>query len=94
MTVTGVRPPGRFGEMEINPDGLITEFNEKPQATGGWISGGFFVCRPEVFEYLGEGEDLGGVRDPCEQGLQGEAGSHREGGECKDAGSCEGELLS
>ena len=29
VTVTGVRPPGRFGEMEIDDSGLITEFNEK-----------------------------------------------------------------
>ena len=38
MTVTGVRPPGRFGELEADGDGLVTEFNEKPQAGGGLIS--------------------------------------------------------
>jgi glucose-1-phosphate cytidylyltransferase len=41
-TVTAVRPPGRFGEMRI-ADGRVTEFNEKPQATEGFINGGFFV---------------------------------------------------
>ena len=64
MTVTGVRPPGRFGEMEINADSLITEFNEKPQATGGRISGGFFVCRPELFNYLTDNEDLVFEQEP------------------------------
>ena len=38
LTVTGVRPPARFGEMATNAEGLLTEFNEKPQATGGRIS--------------------------------------------------------
>ncbi|HVI50681.1 MAG TPA: glucose-1-phosphate cytidylyltransferase [Candidatus Sulfotelmatobacter sp.] len=52
MTVCGVRPPGRFGELEANDIGQITEFNEKPQATGGRISGGFFVCSRKVLDYL------------------------------------------
>ena len=58
LTVTGVRPPGRFGELRSDPNGLVSEFNEKPQATGGRISGGFFVCRREIFKYLDEREDL------------------------------------
>ena len=58
LTVTGVRPPGRFGELMNSPEGLVTEFNEKPQATGGRISGGFFVCRKEIFDYLDNREDL------------------------------------
>lgn len=58
LTVTGVRPPGRFGELMADADGLVTEFNEKPQATGGRISGGFFVCRRELFAYLDDREDL------------------------------------
>jgi glucose-1-phosphate cytidylyltransferase len=58
LTVTGVRPPGRFGELMNSPEGLVTEFNEKPQATGGRISGGFFICRRDIFDYLDEREDL------------------------------------
>ena len=57
LTVTGVRPPGRFGELQCNDSGLITEFNEKPQTTGGRISGGFFVCRNEIFNYIDDRED-------------------------------------
>jgi glucose-1-phosphate cytidylyltransferase len=41
-TVTAVRPPGRFGELSIDGQ-LVTEFNEKPQAAGGLINGGFCV---------------------------------------------------
>lgn len=58
MTVTGVLPPGRFGELMGGPDGAVVEFNEKPQATGGRISGGFFICRKEIFDYIDAREDL------------------------------------
>jgi glucose-1-phosphate cytidylyltransferase len=52
-TVTAVRPPGRFGEMRIE-EGTITEFNEKPQATEGFINGGFFVLDAKrIWDYLG-----------------------------------------
>jgi glucose-1-phosphate cytidylyltransferase len=64
LTVTGVRPPGRFGELMADPNGLITEFNEKPQATGGRISGGFFVCRREIFDYLEDRDDLVFEQEP------------------------------
>jgi len=52
VTVSGVRPPGRFGEIEHETTGRVIEFNEKPQATGGRISGGFFVCNRKLFDYL------------------------------------------
>ena len=67
MTVTGVRPPGRFGELMRDPHGLVTEFNEKPQATTGMISGGFFVCRQEIFGYLNDREDLVLEKEPMER---------------------------
>jgi glucose-1-phosphate cytidylyltransferase len=58
LTVTGVRPPGRFGELLATPAGEVSEFNEKPQATEGRISGGFFVAGPRLFAYLDDREDL------------------------------------
>ena len=64
LTVTGVRPPGRFGELSSDADGLATEFNEKPQASGGRISGGFFVCRRELFDYLDDRDDLVFEQEP------------------------------
>ena len=57
-TVTAVRPPGRFGELGFEPDGSVTEFNEKPQAQAGWISGGFFVFSREVLDRLDSDPDL------------------------------------
>jgi glucose-1-phosphate cytidylyltransferase len=64
LTVTGVRPPGRFGELMSDAEGLVTEFNEKPQATGGRISGGFFVCQRELFDYLEDRDDLVFEQEP------------------------------
>jgi glucose-1-phosphate cytidylyltransferase len=64
MTVTGVRPPGRFGEVEADGRGAVKQFNEKPQASGGRISGGFFVCRKEIFRYLSAREDLVFEQEP------------------------------
>ena len=63
LTVSGVRPPGRFGEL-VHADGVITEFNEKPQAAGGRISGGFFVARPDIFDYLIDDEKLVFEQEP------------------------------
>lgn len=67
LTVTGMRPPGRFGELMSNDTGQVTEFNEKPQATGGRISGGFFVCRRELLDFLDDREDLVFETDPMRQ---------------------------
>lgn len=64
LTVTGVRPPGRFGELMTASDGLVTEFNEKPQATAGRISGGFFVCSKKIFDYLEDRENLVFEQEP------------------------------
>ena len=50
-TVTAVRPVSRFGVMDLNEDGEVTHFREKPQAEG-WINGGFFIFEPEIFNYL------------------------------------------
>lgn len=58
LTVTGVRPPGRYGEIIANRDGTVTEFNEKPQSDTGLISGGFFVANKNLFNYLDDSEDL------------------------------------
>ncbi len=50
-TVTAVRPPARFGALEIQ-QGQVIDFHEKPQVGEGWINGGFFIFSPRVFDYL------------------------------------------
>jgi glucose-1-phosphate cytidylyltransferase len=66
LTVTGVRPPSRFGELQVDDQNNVTSFNEKPQASGGRISGGFFVCEPNVFDYLENREDLVFEKEPIQ----------------------------
>jgi len=67
LTVTGVRPPGRFGEMISDNEGKLTEFNEKPQTEGGRISGGFFVAKTKLFDYLDDSTDLVFEQGPIRQ---------------------------
>jgi glucose-1-phosphate cytidylyltransferase len=64
-TVTAVRPPARFGRLEIDGD-RVTEFSEKPQLGEGWINGAFFVIEPQVFDYV-EGDDTAWEREPLER---------------------------
>ena len=65
VTMTAVRPPARFGHIELADD-IVSEFSEKPQAGEGWINGAFFVCEPGVFDYI-EGDDTQWERDPLER---------------------------
>lgn len=64
-TLTAVRPPARFGNLELSGD-LVSSFAEKPQTGEGWINGGFFVMEPEVFHYL-EGDECVLEREPLER---------------------------
>jgi glucose-1-phosphate cytidylyltransferase len=48
-TVTAVRPPARFGGLEVSA-GRVSSFAEKPQTGEGWINGGFFVLEPEALD--------------------------------------------
>jgi glucose-1-phosphate cytidylyltransferase len=56
-TVTAVQPPGRFGEIDLEGT-LVTEFNEKPLLTRGWINGGFFVFQRAFLDQLPDAESL------------------------------------
>ncbi|HPJ99031.1 MAG TPA: sugar phosphate nucleotidyltransferase, partial [Candidatus Hydrogenedentes bacterium] len=55
ITITSVRPPARFGELVVEGN-QVTSFQEKPQAAGGYINGGFFVCEPGVCDYVSDDE--------------------------------------
>ena len=50
--MTSIQTPGRFGNIEMDSDGNVDHFVEKPQGDGMWINGGFFVLEPEIFNYL------------------------------------------
>ena len=50
-TVTAVRPPARFGRLDLEGD-LVVRFGEKPQAEQGWINGGFFVLDRDTSAWI------------------------------------------
>ena len=52
ITMTAVQPAGRYGALDIKNDNSISSFKEKPKGDGSWINGGFFVCKPEVLNYI------------------------------------------
>ncbi len=65
LTMTAVRPPARYGHLMFDGD-RISEFTEKPQTAEGWINGAFFVCEPEVYDYI-EGDDTQWEKEPLER---------------------------
>jgi glucose-1-phosphate cytidylyltransferase len=57
VTLTGVKPPGRFGALNLSEDKVLS-FQEKPEGDGGWINGGFFVMEPSIFERIDSDETV------------------------------------
>ena len=52
VTLTSVRIPGRFGNLDTDERGTVIHFEEKPDDDAMWINGGFFVMESGVFDYL------------------------------------------
>jgi glucose-1-phosphate cytidylyltransferase len=79
VTVTAIQPAGRFGALDLDGS-RVRRFTEKPQGDGRWISGGFFVCEPGVFDLI-EGDHTVWERDTLE-GLAaaGDVSAWRHGG--------------
>ena len=63
-TITGVHPPGRFGELGIKSTGIVSSFNEKPNIEGGYINGGFMVCDRKIFDYITDDPNIMLENDP------------------------------
>jgi len=55
VTVTGVHPPSRFGEMDVSGR-VVQAFTEKPQVSQGVVNGGFLVCQRGFLDYLSADE--------------------------------------
>lgn len=89
VTLTSVKIPGRFGNLDTNEDGVVTHFQEKPEGDGIWINGGFFVMEPGVFKYLqGDMENVQWEKEPLTQianDNQLSAYRHRGFWKCMDA---------
>ena len=67
ITMTSVQPDGRFGTFESGPDGKVSDFLEKPRGDGSWINGGYFVCEPEVFKYIKNGDSTIFEQEPLKE---------------------------
>ncbi|MDR2907823.1 MAG: glucose-1-phosphate cytidylyltransferase [Bacteroidales bacterium] len=81
MTVTAYKPKGKFGAMDISENGVVKTFQEKPAGDGAWINAGFFVCEPQIFDYLDQGDETILEREPMEKLAQeGKMASHRHNG--------------
>ena len=57
-TMTIIRPPGRFGELELNKNSEILYFKEKPKISKGWINGGFFIFNRNFFDYISNKNEM------------------------------------
>ena len=77
--MTAVRPPGRFGAMDLNGDQVV-RFMEKPSGDGGYINGGFFVLSPKVLDLI-EGDATTWEQTPLERlAAEGELMAYRHDG--------------
>jgi glucose-1-phosphate cytidylyltransferase len=65
-TVTSVRPIMRFGMLDLQGDGLVKRFAEKPRSES-WINVGFFVFDRRFFDYLDGDDSCVMEREPLEQ---------------------------
>jgi glucose-1-phosphate cytidylyltransferase len=65
-TMTAIQPEGRFGALDISKNNEINSFIEKPKGDNAWINGGFFVCQPEVLNYI-NGDETIFEKEPLEK---------------------------
>jgi glucose-1-phosphate cytidylyltransferase len=83
-TMTVVRPELPFGVTDLDGDGAVTGFREKPRSEH-WINGGFFCMEPGVLDRLREDSVL--EREPLESlAIDGELRAFRHEGfwDCMD----------
>ena len=64
-TLTAIHPPEKFGVLTLS-EHYVTKFSEKHAGESSWINGGFFVCEPELFGYLQDGDSTVLEKKPLE----------------------------
>ena len=64
MTMTSAQPGGRFGALNVDKSNRVIDFREKPQGEESWINAGYFICEPEVFNYIGDDDDVVFEKEP------------------------------
>ena len=65
LTMTSAQPEGRFGALNVNQKtNQVLEFQEKPKGDGSWINAGYFVCQPEILDYIDSDDDVVFEQEP------------------------------
>ncbi len=67
LTLTAIQPESRYGVIETNEKKEVISFSEKPENEIGWINGGFFVCKAQIFKYLENCENIMLEKEPMEE---------------------------
>ena len=58
LSLTAYKPGGKFGALQIDLEtDKVLSFQEKPDGDRNWINAGYFVCEPEVFNYIPDRDD-------------------------------------
>ena len=58
ISLTAFKPGGKFGALQIDLENdKVFSFQEKPDGDRNWVNAGYFVCEPEVFDYLPDDDD-------------------------------------
>ena len=65
LTLTAYKPSGKFGalQLDLNTDKVLS-FQEKPDGDRNWVNAGYFVCEPEVFDYIPDDDTIIFERGP------------------------------
>ncbi len=67
LTLTAYKPTGKFGALELDIEtNKVKSFKEKPDGDRNWINAGYFICEPDVFDYITEGDNTIFERKPLE----------------------------
>ena len=79
VTVTAVRPPGRFGALSLENE-QVSGFIEKPMGDGSWINGGYFLCEKRFLDRI-EGDQTVLEQSPLAGAARdGKMGAHKHDG--------------
>lgn len=65
VSLTAVQPTGKFGALDLDDDGTVLSFAEKPKGDGRWVNGGYLVLSPKVADYLKDDSTIW-EREPIE----------------------------
>jgi glucose-1-phosphate cytidylyltransferase len=78
-TLTAVRAQSRYGIVDLDQDGRVARFREKPMLDE-WVHVGFFVFQRRLFDYL-TGDECVLEREPLERlAAEGQLMAYRHGG--------------